>query len=484
MDLPREAEIATARRLVVLVGFASLAIQFLVFSFDRPPGWDEAIYLSQVVPGGDALRFVPSRARGITLLAIPVLQLGGPLTILRTFLAVVSAAALTGAFRMWASVIGTGAVAAAVLFAGAWPTLFYGSELMPNLWVALIAVAATAVLARRLARGEGRSDELLAGGLVAVAALFRPLDAVVLTAALVVVPLVLRRATWSWVGFLVLGLAAGWLPWVVEMTARFGSPGQAFAAAARLGHTAQWSPVENARQYVALSDGPSIGPVAHPEVPIAGLWIVGLLGLVVIGFRAASRRGFAPALVVPTVAGLALATEYVVFTDAQAPRFLLPAFALFAIPAGLGLSSILGGLRRPEPGRSSDVVVAVVVSVLVGVWLIAQIAIAAGVEEGVTTQRASAARAGRQIRALAARQPCFVSSESSFPIVGYTAGCRAAEPGNVGTWDERADRLAGEGTRPFLVLHRPEEPEPPGGTVLVRTVPSRRGFAWYVYERG
>ena len=177
---------------------------------------------------------------------------------------------------MWAPVIGIGAVGAAVLFAGAWPTLFYGSELMPNLWVALVAVAATAVLARRLARGEGRYDELVAGGLVAVAALFRPLDAVVLTAALVVVPVALRRATWSWAGFLLLGLAAGWLPWLVEMTARFGSPGEAFAAAARLGHTGRWSPVENARQYLALSDGPSIGPVADPELPAGVLWLVGL----------------------------------------------------------------------------------------------------------------------------------------------------------------------------------------------------------------
>ena len=113
---------------------------------------------------------MPSRARGITFLALPVLQLGGSLLQLRIFLAVASAAALTGAFRMWAPVIGFGAVAAAVLFAGAWPVLFYGSELMPNLWVAFVAVAATAVLGRRLARGEGRYDELAAGGLVAVAA--------------------------------------------------------------------------------------------------------------------------------------------------------------------------------------------------------------------------------------------------------------------------------------------------------------------------
>ena len=180
---PSDSEVATARRLLVVVGLGYLVVQLLAFSLDRAPSWDEAIYLSQVAPGAEALPFVPSRARGITFLALPVLQLGGSLLQLRIFLAVASAVALTGAFRVWAPVIGFGAVAAAVLFAGGWPVLFYGSELMPNLWVAIVAVAATAVLGRRLARGEGRYDELAAGGLVAVAALIRPLDAVVLTAA-------------------------------------------------------------------------------------------------------------------------------------------------------------------------------------------------------------------------------------------------------------------------------------------------------------
>lgn len=485
MDLPRESEIATARRLVVLVGLAYLVIQLVLFSFDRPPSWDEAIYLSQVEPGADALAFTPSRARGITVLAIPVLQLGGSLSILRTILAVGSALALTGAFRMWAPVIGFGTVAAAILFAGAWPTLFYGSELMPNLWVALIAVAATAVLARRLARGEGRSDELVAGGLVAVAALFRPLDAVVVTAALVLVPLVFRRATWSWVGFLLLGLAVGWAPWLVEMTVRFGSLRHAFAVAARYGHTRGWSPVENGRQYLALSDGPSRGPVAHPDVPISGvLWLVGLLVLLVIGFRAANRCGFVPSLVVPAATGLALAAEYLLFVDAQAPRFLLPAFALFAIPAGLGLSSIVVGARARDPGRVPRVPGGVVAAVLVGAWLLVQLQIAARVEDRVTRQRASAVRVGLQIRSLAARQPCFVHSDVGFPIIAYTAGCRAAELGELGTWSERADRLASERAWPFLVLQRSEEPEPPDGAVLVRTVSTAGERTWYVYERG
>lgn len=481
MELPREAEIATARRLVVLVGLVFLAVQLIAFSSDRPPSWDEAIYLSQVSPDAEPLPFVASRARGITVLAMPVILLGGSLSTLRVFLAIASAAALIGAFRLWAPVIGLGAVGAAVLFAGAWPTLFYGSELMPNLWLALIAVAATAILVRRLALGDGRADEFVAGGLIAVAALIRPLDATVLAATLVLVPVVLRRATWSWVGFLLLGLAAGWAPWLIEMTARFGSPGEAFAAAARLGHAGRWSLVENVRQYLALSDGPSVGPVANPDVPVVGiLGVVGITMLVVVGVREAVGRGFVSSVMVALAAGAALAAEYVVFTDAQAPRFLLPAFALFAVPAGFGLSSIVVGLRERT---GADVVWTALASVLVAGWLFQQVAIASRIEDGVTVHRASPAGVGRQIRTLAAQEPCFVDSESSFPMVGYAAGCRAAEMGDrLRTWAQRAHRLAREGTRPFLVLRRSEEPPPPDEAVLVRTIPSADDVTWYVFE--
>lgn len=485
MRLPRDPEIARSGRLVVLVGLGYLVAQLLVFSLDRPPSWDEAIYLSQVTPGAEPLPFVPSRARGITFLALPVLQLGGSLAQIRLLLAVASSAALTLSFRMWAPVIGVGAVAAALLFAGAWPALLYGSELMPNLWLALISMAATAVLARRLADGEGRHDELVAGGLVALAALIRPLDAVVLTAALILLPIAARRATVVWAVHLVLGLLAGWAPWLVEMTARFGSPGEAFAAAARLGHTGRWSLLENARQYLALSDGPSIGPVATPDIPLSGLLgLVALTILVGLGVRASSKRGVLPSLVVPTAVGVALAAEYIVFTDAQAPRFLLPALALLAVPAGLGLVSIVVGIRDREGAGAVRSIAAAGASMLVIAWVIIQVEIGARVEAGVIGQRATAERAGLEVRRLARGEPCHVYSEASFPIVGLSAGCRAAPLGKVlAAWEDRADRLDRDGVRVFLVLQRTEALPPPEGTSLLDELPSQGDLTWFIYGR-
>jgi 4-amino-4-deoxy-L-arabinose transferase-like glycosyltransferase len=355
---------------------------------------------------------------------------------------------------------------------------------MPNLWVALIAVAATAGLARRRAIGEGRYDELLAGGLVAIAALIRPLDAVVLTAALILLPIAVRRATVPWVVHLVLGLAAGWAPWVVEMTARFGSPGEAFAAAARLGHTGHWSLFENARQYLALSDGPSIGPVLHPDVPISGaLWLIGLAILVGSGIVTANRRGLLPTLVVPTAAGLALATEYIVFTDAQAPRFLLPAMSLLTIPAGLGLVSIVTRRDR-EQHDSVPFLAGAATAIVVLAWVVVQLGIAARVEAGVVEQRGSAERAGLRVRRLSAGEPCHVYAEGSFPIVGFAARCRAAPLGKVlAVWRDRAGHLERDGVRVFLVLHRTQALPSLEGTALLAVVPSQGDLRWFIYGR-
>jgi hypothetical protein len=482
VDLPREQELALARRLILAVGLAYLLAQLLAFALDRPPGWDEAIYLSQVTPDAAPLTFVPSRARGITLLAIPVLQLGGSLTQLRVFLAVASSLLLAVSYRRWVPVVGLGAAAGALLFAGSWPALFYGSELMPNLWLALIAVAATAVLGRRLATGEGRSDELLAGGLVALAAFVRPLDAAVLAAVLVLVPVAFRRTTLTWSILVPLGFLVGWVPWLVEMSVRFGSLGEAFRVAAHHGHSGRWVLGENVRQYLALSDGPPLGPVARPDLPLIGaLSMVGLIALVVLGLRHASRRGLARSLVVPTVAGLAFAVEYVAFTDAQAPRFLLPALAQLAVPAGLGVLALLDRVRE---GSMRAAVIAAVAALTV-VWLVAQLAIASVVEDAVTRQRRPADRAGQKVRTLAEGDRCRVLSDGSFPIVGYASGCSAAPiASDASSWPERAERLEQEGITPFLVLLQPDGSPPPGGASELARIRADGERSWVVYGWG
>jgi hypothetical protein len=483
MDLPRGAEIAAARGMVIAVGVGYLAAQLLAFSADRAPGWDEAIYLSQVSPGAEPLPFAPSRARGITLLVAPVLQLGGSIVHVRLFLVFASAAALTACFRMWAPVLGFGAPAAALLFAGSWPALFYGSEVMPNLWAAFPAVAAVAVLARRLTSEHRRADELVAGGLIAVMALIRPLDALVLTAVLVLFPLLLRRGSFVWSVHLGLGLAAGWAPWLVEMLGRFDGLLEAAAAAARLGHAGGASIAENVQQYLALSDGPTAGPAVDPRIPRSGLfWLLGMTVLTGLGILVARRRGSSSVAIVPLVAGLVLAAVYVAFTSVQAPRFLVPALALLAIPAGLGLADVVAGVRGWRSPDRRWVVAGGSAVVLTFAWAVSQHDVAATVESGVIPHRASAERAGLEVRGLARGGPCVVFSEKAHPMVGYAAGCGGVPLGHVaGRPEERMRELRQGGSEPFQILERRHPPEPPSGTSRVGSLPAEGGRTWFVF---
>jgi hypothetical protein len=483
MQLPDEAEIATARRLVVLVGLGYLAAQLVLFSLNRAPGWDEAIYLSQVTPGAEPLLFAPSRARGITFLVAPILQLGGSVSQVRLLLVLASAAALMACFRLWVPVLGRAAPSAALVFAGSWPALFYGSEVMPNLWAAFPGVAACAILARRLTTGIGRYDELVVGGLVALMALVRPLDALVLTLVLVLAPPLLRRGSFVWASLVSLGLLAGWAPWLVEMGGRFGGPLAALEAAARVGHTGGLSLMENVRQYLALSDGPTAGPFANPHVPIVGmLWLAGLTVLLVLGVLEAARRGYPAAAVVPTVAGMALAAEYVVFTAVPAPRFLLPGLGLLSIPAGLGLVRLLDGILHPSSTSRPRMVGAFAAVIAVTAWTASQLEVAAKIETGVVGHRDAAERAGAEVRRLGRNQPCQVFSSASYPMVGYASGCKASPMESaVGRWQDRAIRLQQDGIRPFVVFEGEESPGTPAGTSAVADVPAERGRTWFIF---
>ncbi|MGG7572747.1 hypothetical protein [Streptomyces sirii] len=117
-----------------------------------------------------------------------------------------------------------------MLFAGLWVTLFYGPQVMPNLWTAYAALVATGcfLLAVRqpsaqLAPQAGRGAAVGLAAAVALAALMRPLDAVWLAlplfAAAVCVP-AWRRSTVLLA--IPAGLALGCTEWVVEAYVSYG----------------------------------------------------------------------------------------------------------------------------------------------------------------------------------------------------------------------------------------------------------------------
>lgn len=207
----------------VAVFFAAVQLAFVVPG--SGPAWDETVYVSQVGGNAPAAFFSAPRARGISYLVAPVAALTASTTALRIYLALMSAAALFAALRIWRTVLPTPVlVGAGALFAGLWPTLFYGPAAMPNLWCALGSLAATGWAVRTL-RGDPRRAGTTTGAASAVAlvALMRPADgfwlALPLMLAAVLVP---GRRRPSLCAALAGGLVAGCAPWIAEAYAHYG----------------------------------------------------------------------------------------------------------------------------------------------------------------------------------------------------------------------------------------------------------------------
>ncbi|HEX4812223.1 MAG TPA: hypothetical protein VFV66_05670, partial [Nonomuraea sp.] len=207
----------SGRALLAAVAVAYGLVQLIVVTPGMGLGWDEVVYVSQVDPRVPATEFIAPRARGVTLLVAPVMLLTGSTEALRIYLCVLSALALYVSFGTWLRVrSGLAVPLAALLFASLWLSVFYGNEVMPNLWVAFGATAAVGCFLRCLRPGSGRGPVFGLAASVAAVALLRPPDSLWL-----VLPL---AAALAWPGWrrrraglaLLTGLCAGWADWVVE----------------------------------------------------------------------------------------------------------------------------------------------------------------------------------------------------------------------------------------------------------------------------
>jgi hypothetical protein len=412
---------------LVAVGVAFTAAELLFVPPRMGLSWDEVVYVSQVSGHAPAAWFDPARARGVPLLVAPVAALTGSVAALRVYLSAASGFGLTLALWTWrrlrpAWVLGL----AGVLFGGLWVAQYYGPQAMPDVWSALGGLAAVGCFLR-WPRESGRRAATWLGGLgvsVAFVTLVRPGDAVCLA-----VPLLAAAAWWRrWraalliSGVVVAGLLAGGAEWVAEAYARFGG------IAARL-HAA------GAEQggfglHFALPDelralnGPTLcRPCAvgfrYPELD---LWWF-LLPLLAAAALLAARQVAGPDLgsvVLPVVCGLCVAAQYVFMIDYAAPRFLLPAYALLAIPAADGLAFLITGL-----GWELRPAMTAVVTCFLVVQLVAQHLVLDHETGGTITFHDDYTRVAAALAAHGVRPPCLVQGSQYIPIAFY-AGCASA----------------------------------------------------------
>ena len=412
--MPDASEIRTARFLLVAVAVLYLVLQLALFSRSRPPSWDEAVYLSQVDASTTALSFAPSRARGIVVIAALAGTGRVDLAWVRTALAVASSVALAAALLPWTRIIGVAAPVAGFLLATSWTVLFYGTEVMPNLWTAFLGIAAAGWLARWALGAPDRGALIAVALLIGAMALLRPPDAAVCGIGLVLA-LAWLRTRCAPRQAIASAVLLGWLPWVIEMSVRFGSPWSALSDAANTAHASGSGLADGLAEHLRLIDGPTIGPQGAGGISLVGVaWVVILATATIVGMRSSGVAGRGARLA--GVAASALLLEYVVLIDGFAPRFLLPALALFAVASGIGVRS-LAWQRNP-------IAVLLPVATVLVAFAIWHVSVADRIEERSILARSELQQLGTALGGRATPDTCAFASQEGWPQIAYASGCR------------------------------------------------------------
>jgi hypothetical protein len=416
-------------RWLLLVTTCYVVVQPLLGHMQRFLGWDEAVYVSQVYPAVTPTVFSPPRARGVPWMISPVSLFSPPLAVIRYYLLLVCGALLFVAFRAWIPVLRMRAVAAAALFATGWMTLFYGTEIMPNLPAALGEIAAAGYLAQHLSRQVDdrtrRRALVKAAVAVGLVAVVRPTEATYLTLGLLVVAVTRnRRLLLTRLAVLGGGLVIGWLPWVIEAYLRYGGFIARLRAASANAETAGLHPA-NVWHYLTLTDGPLEG-TTDTTAPVLGYvwWLLLVIGIAFAIGRAIRYRDRTAA--VAACGGLAAAMEYLLFDSVVQARFLLPAYGLLTVCLVAGLPS-LPAARVPRVG--TWVAIALSFAVFAG-W---NLRIAREVENQQYFATGSTLELGQVLRKLSPNGPCFFASQFGYPAVSFASGCVGASSGQPGT---------------------------------------------------
>ena len=440
---------------LVAVAFLYAAAQLIAVTTRMRLGWDETVYVSQVSPHVPTAFFSAPRARGVTLLAAPLVAVTSSVAALRVYMTALSTVGLVIAYWPWTRLLRPVTVAlAAFLLAALWMVQFYGNEVMPNIYVAYGAVAATAWFAHTV-RGQSRTAPVWLAASLAFVALMRPGDAVWLVLPLLVAVAFVRRRRLVALAAILVWTAGGRGPVDRGGVHQVRRP----APPAPRGERDRGRPRLASR---GRADGAAR---AQPQPPVPAVRRRDLarpasFRLVAAGPRAGGLRPRARGagrrlglLALPAACGAVLGASYLLLLGYAAPRFLIPAYALLALPmAELGWGAATFGRGRWR------IVTAGVVALGLATQTAGQQLVLAHMVTSQYTARGDFIAITDQLQYLGVRPPCTLSGEQAPPLAFYS-GCRSLQiAGNDTSTDVAGLRGAATLTRLAVVEHTGPRP--------------------------
>jgi len=413
---------------------AAVAFTLATFSFGQlhiPLFWDESVYASQISQHMPML-WGAERSRGMPLLAAPVTLLTGSVVVLRVYLVLMAGAGLLLAMLAWRGRRRPDWVVAlaGLIFGGLWIAQWQAPLLLPNYWTAIGGMAGVGLFLRAMERGKLSP---LGFALLAVTAAFtaamRLPDSVVIFGPLLVIALAARpwRQAMSLVaavdGAILTGLAVGIGEWVVESYLYFSGPLTRLHATSQASGGSKLNLLNNLRimngGVVSSVQGlPSISGWSYPSLLA---WWAAFGALALLGVYAARRYEGLLLAATPVICALCVYALYSLPVRDNT-RYLLPIWALLAVPAADGIYWLVTTPR----GRLR--LAAIAAACLF-------VAVELGTQHAVLTsqnaQRLAAARAQtdavQAMRQLGVRPPCAVTSSPVAVSItlpaGYYLGC-------------------------------------------------------------
>jgi hypothetical protein len=364
------------------------------------------------------------------VLLFPVVHFTTNVTIIRTYLVALGALGMYLGFRPWLRLGYSRAVpAAAFLLSVLWTTSFFGALAQPNFFVTVAALAVVGYAVLALRAPKNRRYLLAVAGWTALMALLRPSDATWLAIPMVLALFAVRsipvRRRLVAGGTVLVGLALGWSEWVVEAYVSYGGFFQRLHDAnAENTPGLHFSLLAEARDI----NGPVLcRPCSGVPLTVAHFaWWFALPPLIAIGLFSVRRsRRFLP-LALATLGGTTVLLEYCLTISYAAPRFLLPAYALLALPSAAGIAALL----RWRPKTTWHLAVVAVVACLLLAQAADQARVLRHAVHEATRNRDRFTNAANVLRTQGVRAPCIIYGHFG-PPVAFALGCNDLPVGPV-----------------------------------------------------